>query len=114
MIQVGKWREHLLINRGGFITNEKIYNPGEWFEFDNLKLGLNNKFNGFGITKVGTTETGSDAGSAYGVGGNYSNYEQDLFEGTNHSSKGMYYWLGFFFLCCMDVFIQYGYWLRLE
>jgi hypothetical protein len=82
-------------NRGGFILEEKIYNAGEWFEFSGLQLGLNNKFNGLGITKAGTTETGGDSGTAYGIGGVNSNYEGDLFDGSNYSGKGVYSWLGF-------------------
>ena len=81
-------------NKGGIVLNEKIHNAGEWFEFDNLKFGLNNKYTGFGIVKAGTTETGGDAGTGYGIGGSSSNYEADLFDGSNLNGKGVYSWLG--------------------
>jgi len=82
-------------NRGGIKTAEKIHNAAEWFEFNNLQLGLNNAFNGMGITKAGTTASGSDSGTSQDVGGSLSNYEDDLFDGVNSSSKGVYFWVGF-------------------
>ena len=71
--------------RGGILFEEKIYNAGEWFTFDGLRLGLGGKGFGLGLTKAGSVDA-DDLGTQYDIGGAHSNYEDDLF--TNHNTVG--------------------------
>lgn len=77
--------------RGGITFEEKIYNAGEWFTFENLKLGLGGKGWGISLTKAkaddGTINVDADdLGTNFDILGTHSNYETDLY--TNHNTVG--------------------------